>query len=125
MVRASWNGQIIAESDHTVVVEGNHYFPPESVQPGFLVPSTYSTGCPWKGTASYHSVVVDGAENPNAAWYYPFPLPAAAEIADHIRKTTNIARPFRVDRLLVSYLLRELSSARHSGIGVSPTLLSR
>ena len=84
MVRASWNGQVIAESDKTVVVEGNQYFPANSVRAEFLIPSTYSTGCPWKGTASYHSVVVDGAENPNSAWFYPFPLPAAAEITGHI-----------------------------------------
>ncbi len=84
MVRASWNGQVIAESNNTVMVEGNQYFPPDSVRSGFLIPSTYSTSCPWKGTASYHSIVVDGSENPNAAWFYPFPLPAAAEIAGHI-----------------------------------------
>ena len=78
------NGTVLAESDDTVVVENNHYFPPESVHTEFLRPSTTVTVCPWKGQASYYSVVVDGQENPDAAWYYPDPKPAAADIKGHI-----------------------------------------
>jgi uncharacterized protein (DUF427 family) len=83
-VKASWNGTVLAESDETVVVEGNHYFPAESVRWSYFQPSDTKTVCPWKGTASYHSVVVDGQSNPDAAWYYPEPLPAAAEITDRV-----------------------------------------
>jgi uncharacterized protein (DUF427 family) len=81
MVRASWNGVLIAESDDTVVVEGNHYFPADSVVAGVLVDSATTTSCPWKGTAHYKSVVVDGGTNRDAAWYYPQPKDAAREIA--------------------------------------------
>jgi uncharacterized protein (DUF427 family) len=84
MVRATWNGQVIAESDDTVVVEGNHYFPKDSVRAEVLVPSDTTTVCPWKGTASYYSLVVDGEQNTDAAWYYPTPKDAAAEITDRI-----------------------------------------
>jgi len=80
MPRAIWNGAVIAESDRTVVVEGNHYFPPESVKKEYLSPSENHTTCPWKGVASYYDVVVDGKVNPDAAWYYPAPKPAAEEI---------------------------------------------
>jgi uncharacterized protein (DUF427 family) len=84
MVEARWNGKVIARSDDTVVVEGNHYFPLESVDPSVLRPSTTTTVCGWKGTASYHSLEVDGATNPDAAWFYPEPKDAAAEIRDRI-----------------------------------------
>jgi uncharacterized protein (DUF427 family) len=84
MVRATWNGQVIAESDKTVIVEGNHYFPRDSVRADVLVESDKTTVCPWKGTASYHSIVVDGQQNTDAAWYYPAPKDAAKEIAGHI-----------------------------------------
>ena len=84
MATASWNGTQIAQSDDTVVVEGNHYFPREAVQDGVLVPSSHTSVCPWKGTASYFSVVVDGQTNENAAWYYPEPKDAAAEIRDRV-----------------------------------------
>ena len=84
MVKASWKGATIAESDETVVVEGNHYFPPDAVDAAWLKPSGTTTVCPWKGTAHYFNVVVDGEENPDAAWYYPEPKPAAAEIRDRI-----------------------------------------
>lgn len=84
MVKASWRGAVIADSDETVVVEGNHYFPPEAVDFDRLRPSETTTICPWKGTAHYFSVVVDGEENPDAAWYYPEPKPAAAEIRDRV-----------------------------------------
>jgi uncharacterized protein (DUF427 family) len=81
-VKATWNGAVIAESHDTVVVENNHYFPAESVKPEYLRDSSHTTGCPWKGTASYKSLVVDGQENPNAAWYYPAPKDAAVQIKD-------------------------------------------
>lgn len=83
-MKAVFNGSVIAESDDTVVVEGNHYFPPSSVVPAVLTSTSHSTVCPWKGTASYYDVVVDGQSAPNAAWYYPEPKDAAAEIRDHI-----------------------------------------
>ena len=73
MVRAHWNGAVIAESDDTVIIEGNHYFPAESVDEQYLVPSTTTTVCPWKGQASYYSVNVDGQLNRDAAWFYPSP----------------------------------------------------
>ena len=84
MATASWNGTVIARSDATRVVEGNHYFPPESVDRRYLRASDTHTVCSWKGTASYHDVVVDGQVNKDAAWYYPEPKPAAAEIAGYI-----------------------------------------
>lgn len=84
MATASWNGTVIAQSDDTVVVEGNHYFPRASVVDGVLVDSDRTSVCPWKGTASYHSLVVDGQTNADAAWYYPEPKDAAAEIKDRI-----------------------------------------
>ena len=84
MVKASWNGDVIAESDETVVVEGNHYFPPEAVDFDLLRPSDKTTVCPWKGIAHYFDVVVNGDEIPNGAWYYPEPKPAAAEIRDRL-----------------------------------------
>ncbi len=84
MVQAVWNGQVIAESDRTLVVEGNHYFPPESVRKEFLKPTETTTICSWKGDAHYYSVVVDGKENKDAAWYYKAPKAEAAEIRDHV-----------------------------------------
>jgi uncharacterized protein (DUF427 family) len=84
MVTATWNGVVIARSDETVVVEGNHYFPRASVNAELLTDSATTTICPWKGTAHYHSIIAGGATNPDAAWYYPDPKPAAAEIRDRI-----------------------------------------
>ena len=84
MVKASWNGGTIAQSDATVMVEGNHYFPPDAVDFDLLRPSDTTTICPWKGTAHYFHVVVNGDEIPDAAWYYPEPKPAAAEIRDRV-----------------------------------------
>ena len=84
MVKANWNGATIADSDSTVVVEGNHYFPPETVDFDLLRPSDTTTVCPWKGIAHYFHVVVNGDENLDAAWYYPEPKPAAAEIRDRV-----------------------------------------
>lgn len=83
-VIATWNGSEIARSDNTVVVEGNHYFPRSDVKAGVLTDSSLTTVCPWKGTASYHSIVVDGETNQDAAWFYPEPKDAAKEIVDHI-----------------------------------------
>ena len=84
MPRATWNGAVIAESDRTIVVEGNHYFPPGSVNTSLLNRSSKQTTCPWKGQASYFDVVVDGKVNAAAAWYYPSPSSAAMHIRDHI-----------------------------------------
>ena len=84
MVKAVWNGAEVAQSDATVVVEGNHYFPKEAVAGHLLKPSQTKTTCPWKGVAHYYSIVVDGAENRDAAWYYPEPKADAAEIKDRI-----------------------------------------
>ncbi|AZI42110.1 DUF427 domain-containing protein [Deinococcus psychrotolerans] len=83
-MKAIWNGQVIAESDDTVVVEGNQYFPLSSVKADFLTPSETHSVCPWKGTASYYGLSVDGKSNPDAAWYYPQPKDAAKQIKDHV-----------------------------------------
>jgi uncharacterized protein (DUF427 family) len=83
-VRASWKGTVLAESDDTVVVEGNHYFPPDAVRREHLQPSDERSTCPWKGVASYCDVVIDRERNPAAAWYYPQPKEAAAEITGHV-----------------------------------------
>ncbi len=83
-MQAIWNDTILAESDSTVVVEGNHYFPPESVNEAFFAESDHQTTCPWKGRASYYDVVVDGERNENAAWYYPAPKEKASHIKDHV-----------------------------------------
>ncbi len=83
-MKAIWNGQTIAESDNTVVVENNHYFPKESVKAEYLSDSQTHSTCPWKGLASYYSLNVDGQTNADAAWYYPEPKSAASEIKDHV-----------------------------------------
>jgi uncharacterized protein (DUF427 family) len=83
-MKASWNGKVIAESDDTVVVENNHYFPKDAVEPGVLVESAHTSVCPWKGTANYYSISVDGDTNENAAWYYAEPKPAADEIRGRV-----------------------------------------
>ena len=84
MAKATWNGAVIAESDTFEIVEGNVYFPADAVKREHLRDSGTHTVCPWKGTASYYSVVVDGQENSDAAWYYPDPKPAASNIAGHV-----------------------------------------
>lgn len=84
MPRALWKGKVIAESDKFELVEGNVYFPPETVRREVLKDSATHTVCPWKGTASYYTIVVDGEENRDGAWYYPDPKPAAANIKDHV-----------------------------------------
>ncbi len=91
MVKAVWNGVTIAESDDTVVVEGNHYFPPEAVDPSVLRGSATHSVCPWKGTASYYSLIVNGAENRDAAWYYPETKPAADNIRGRIAFWKGVA----------------------------------
>ncbi len=83
-MKAEWNGTVIARSDDTVVVEGNHYFPADSVVRDHVSPSPTTSVCPWKGTASYYDVVVDGEVNQAAAWYYPQPKAEAASIKDHV-----------------------------------------
>ena len=83
-MKAIWNGKIIAESTETLVVEGNHYFPPTSINKEYFKSSQLVTTCPWKGEASYYTVEVDGAVNEDAAWFYPSPKNAAAEIKEHV-----------------------------------------
>ena len=80
-MRATWKGAVLAESDDTVVVEGNHYFPPDAVNKEYFRESATHTTCPWKGEASYYDVVVDGEVNRDAAWYYP----ETKEAANHVR----------------------------------------
>ena len=83
-MQAIWNGVVVAESDDTVVVEGNHYFPAASLRRDLTVPSATHTVCSWKGQASYLSLSVDGKVNPDAVWYYPDPLPKAAAVRDRV-----------------------------------------
>ncbi len=83
-MKAIWNNQTLAESDATVVVEGNHYFPSDSVDKKYFQESGTHSTCPWKGEASYYNVVVDGQINKDAAWYYPDPKPAAAQIKERV-----------------------------------------
>jgi uncharacterized protein (DUF427 family) len=82
--RATWHDAVLAESDETIVVEGNHYFPPASVRRDHLAASSTHTYCPWKGDASYYTVEVDGEANADAAWYYPDPYEAAGVIKDYV-----------------------------------------
>lgn len=91
MAKATWNGVVIAESDQTIVVEGNHYFPRDSIAGEFFAENPSHTRCPWKGKASYFDVVVDGDTNSGAAWYYPDPNPAAADIKDHVAFWRGVA----------------------------------
>lgn len=83
-MKAIWNNEVIAESDDTVIVEGNHYFPPSSVNNEYLVESSTLTVCPWKGEANYYDIVVGDNVNKDGAWYYPDPKTEAAEIKDHV-----------------------------------------
>jgi uncharacterized protein (DUF427 family) len=83
-VQAIWNGVVLAESNDTVVVEGNHYFPPDSLNRGYFTASNHRTTCPWKGEASYYTIQVGDAVNPDAAWFYPAPKEAAAQIRDRV-----------------------------------------
>ena len=83
-MKAIWNNRVIADSDSTVVIEGNHYFPADTVDKSVLRDSKTATICPWKGTASYYSIEVDGQKNPDAAWYYAEPKAACGEIKSRI-----------------------------------------
>jgi uncharacterized protein (DUF427 family) len=83
-VRAIWNGAVLAESDNTQVVEGNHYFPPDSMNWEYFQENSHHSICPWKGQASYYDLVVDDQVNRSAAWYYPTPSKAARTIRDHV-----------------------------------------
>ena len=83
-MRAVWRDAVLAESDDTVVVEGNHYFPPDAIRAELFRPSDKHTTCPWKGVASYYDVVVGGEVNKDAAWYYPAPKDAAKQIEGHV-----------------------------------------
>lgn len=83
-MKATWNNEVIAESDDTIVVENNHYFPPNAVRKEFLQPSGTHTICPWKGTASYYTLSVNGKENKDAAWFYPEPKDAAKNIKGYV-----------------------------------------
>ena len=83
-MKAIWNGEVLAESDKTIFVEGNHYFPPNSIHNSYFEKSSYSTSCPWKGSASYYSLNVKGKMNKDAAWYYPETKPAADQFQNYI-----------------------------------------
>ena len=83
-MKAVWQGTVVAESDDTVVVEGNHYFPRDSLSSDYFVASDHESYCPWKGTASYYSLQVEGNTNENAAWYYADPKPDASMVADRV-----------------------------------------
>jgi len=84
MAKATWNGTVIAESDQTEIVEGNHYFPPDSLKQDYFQQTDHHSSCPWKGTASYYDVIVDGETNKNAAWYYPEPKSKAENIKGYV-----------------------------------------
>jgi uncharacterized protein (DUF427 family) len=90
-MKAVWNGAVLAESDRTVVVEGNHYFPPDAINSEHFKPSDTQTVCGWKGTASYYTIEVGGKQNPDAAWYYPEPKDAAKPIAGHVAFWKGVA----------------------------------
>jgi uncharacterized protein (DUF427 family) len=84
MAKAIWQGTVLAESNQTVEVEGNQYFPLQAIKQEYLKPSTTHSVCPWKGTASYYDVEVNGEKNRDAAWYYPDPKPGASQIKGHV-----------------------------------------
>jgi uncharacterized protein (DUF427 family) len=84
MAKATWNGITLAESEDTIKVEGNHYFPPESINKEYFKETETHTICPWKGTASYYTIAVNGDQNRDAAWYYPQPSQAAAQIKNYV-----------------------------------------
>jgi len=90
-MKAVWNGTVLAESNETKVIEGNHYFPPESINTAFFESSDTNTTCPWKGVASYYTLNVDGNENPDAAWYYPETSELAKEITGYVAFWKGVA----------------------------------
>ncbi len=83
-MKAVWNGKVIAESEDTEIVEGNHYFPEDSIKKEYFKESSHQSACPWKGMASYYSLEVDGQTNQNAAWYYPEPKEKASQIKNYV-----------------------------------------
>ena len=84
MSKATWQGVVLAQSAETIEIEGNQYFPPDSVNRQYLEDSTTQSTCPWKGEASYYNIIVNGNKNPDAAWYYPDPKDAAARIKNYV-----------------------------------------
>ena len=84
MAKAIWENTVLAESDRTIEIEGNQYFPPDAIRSEFLKPNNQHTACPWKGIASYYDVEINGKKNASAAWYYPDPKPAAKQIKDYV-----------------------------------------
>ena len=84
MAKAMWEDAVLAESNQTVEVEGNQYFPFDAIRKEYFQPSKEHSVCPWKGTANYYDIEVNGKRNPGAAWYYPDPKPAAKQIKDHV-----------------------------------------
>lgn len=113
--QAVWNGVVIAESDSTVKVEGNHYFPAASLRREYFTESLSRTLCPWKGLASYYTIEVDGKINPDAAWYYRKPSPLARRITDHVAFWQGV-RVRRVDSEV-------LATAEHRRSGLLRRLL--
>ena len=91
MAKAVWEGAVVAESDTTIEVEGNQYFPPDAIRKEYFKPSARHTVCPWKGTASYYDLEVKGKQNAGAAWYYPEPKPGASQIKDHVAFWKGVA----------------------------------
>ncbi len=90
-MKAIWNGVTIAESDDTVIVEGNHYFPADSLYREYIVDSTHQTTCSWKGTARYYTLRVDGKDNRDAVWFYPQPKAGAEQVADRVAFWKGVA----------------------------------
>jgi thioredoxin len=126
MVRAHWNGAVIAESDDTVIIDGNHYFPADSVDERYLVPSDTTTVCPWKGRASYYTVDVDGQLNCDAAWYYPSPSSAARQIQGRVAFWHGVriedSGPSEPRRSLLERFRRRQDEASASGNGGDPSV---
>ncbi len=91
MAQATWQGVVLAQSDETIEIEGNQYFPPDSVDRQYLEDSATHSTCPWKGEASYYTIVVNGNKNPDAAWYYPAPKEAAAQIKGYVAFWKGVA----------------------------------
>jgi thioredoxin len=123
MVRAHWNGAVIAESDDTVIIDGNHYFPADSVDERYLVPSGTTTVCPWKGTASYYSLDVDRQLNRDAAWYYPSPSSAAKKIQGRVAFWHGVkiehAGPSEPQRSFLERFRRRQDDASDAGNGAA------
>ncbi len=113
MVQAVWNGKVIADSDDTIVVEGNHYFPRAAVDAALLSDSATTSFCPWKGVAHYHHVTADGQVNEDAAWYYPDPKEAAAAIAGPI---DAVVKGLPVGARTVAPALSARSASRMSAV---------